>query len=147
VTSSAGYPLDKTYYQTIKGMVTPLDILEPGGTLIVASECSEGFGSREFRAAQERLVELGPERFLATLTAKTLADVDEWQTEMQLKPMRLGRIRLYTTGLDEEEKRITGVETIASLDDAVAESIVRHGDPAVAVIPEGPYVVPVYASA
>ena len=45
VTSSAGYPLDKTYYQTIKGMVTPLDILEPGGTLIIASECSEGFGS------------------------------------------------------------------------------------------------------
>ena len=42
VTSSAGYPLDKTYYQTIKGMVTPLDILEPGGTLIIASECSEG---------------------------------------------------------------------------------------------------------
>ena len=31
VTSSAGYPLDKTYYQTIKGMVTPMDILEPGG--------------------------------------------------------------------------------------------------------------------
>jgi len=27
VTSSAGYPLDKTYYQTIKGMVTPLAIL------------------------------------------------------------------------------------------------------------------------
>ena len=49
VTSSAGYPLDKTYYQTIKGMVTPLDILEPGGTLIIASECSEGFGSEEFR--------------------------------------------------------------------------------------------------
>ena len=23
VTSSAGYPLDKTYYQTVKGMVTP----------------------------------------------------------------------------------------------------------------------------
>ncbi len=86
VTSSAGYPLDKTYYQTVKGMVTPLDILEPGGTLIIASECSEGFGSEEFRDAQTRLVELGPERFLATISAKTLADVDEWQTEMQLKP-------------------------------------------------------------
>ena len=88
VTSSAGYPLDKTYYQTVKGMVTPLDILEPGGTLIIASECSEGFGSPEFREAQERLVDLGAERFLATLTAKSLADIDEWQTEMQLKPMR-----------------------------------------------------------
>ena len=35
VTSAAGYPLDKTYYQTVKRMVGPLDILEPGGTLAV----------------------------------------------------------------------------------------------------------------
>ncbi len=143
VTSSAGYPLDKTYYQTVKGMVTPLDILEPGGTLIIASECSEGFGSPEFRHAQAKLVELGPERFLATLTAKTLAEVDEWQTEMQLKSMRLGRVQLYTKGLDPEEQRITGVEIIESLDDAVAQSVRRSGDRAVAIIPEGPYVIPV----
>jgi len=31
VTSAAGFPLDKTFYQTVKGMVTPLDIVEPGG--------------------------------------------------------------------------------------------------------------------
>ena len=143
VTSSAGYPLDKTYYQTVKGMVTPLDILAPGGTLIIASQCSEGFGSDEFRAAQQRLVELGPERFLATLTAKSLAEIDEWQTEMQLKPMRKGRIQLYTTGLDAEMRALTGVELIASVDDAVRASIARTGDRGVAVIPEGPYVVPV----
>jgi nickel-dependent lactate racemase len=144
VTSSAGYPLDKTYYQTVKGMVTPLDILEPGGTLIVASQCSEGFGSAEFRDAQTRLVDLGPERFLATLTTKSLAEVDEWQTEMQLKPMRVGRIQLYTTGLDAEERRITGVEIIGSVEDAISDSMSRNGDAAVAVIPEGPYVVPLH---
>jgi nickel-dependent lactate racemase len=145
LTSSAGYPLDKTYYQTVKGMVTPLDILAPGGTLIIASQCSEGFGSEEFRAAQTRLVALGPERFLATLTAKSLADIDEWQTEMQLKAMRIGRVQLYTEGLDAEEQRITGVEMIGSVETAVAESIARHGDTAVAIIPEGPYVVPIHA--
>ncbi|QJP16056.1 nickel-dependent lactate racemase [Starkeya sp. ORNL1] len=144
VTSSAGYPLDKTYYQTVKGMVTPLDILEPGGTLIIASECSEGFGSEEFRDAQTRLVELGPERFLATISAKTLADVDEWQTEMQLKPMRVGKVVLYTTGLTDHERAITGVEISAGLDAAIADSLARHGDGAIAVIPEGPYVVPVH---
>src|SRR5271165_6993005 len=126
VTSSASYPLDKTYYQTIKGMVTPLAILEPGGTLIIASECSEGFGSPEFREAQTRLVSLGQERFLATLTAKTLAEVDEWQTEMQLKSLRVGRVQLYTTGLDAEERRITGVEIITNLDAAIADSIDQH---------------------
>ena len=146
VTSSAGYPLDKTYYQTVKGMVTPLDILSPGGTLIIASECSEGFGSEEFRRAQAKLVELGAARFLGTLTAKSLAEIDEWQTEMQLKPMRLGRVQLFTQGLDPEERRITGVEIVPSIDRAIAESVVRHDDMEVAVIPEGPYVVPVDAS-
>ena len=147
VTSSAGYPLDKTYYQTIKGMVTPLDILEPGGTLIMASECSEGFGSPEFRDAQRRLVDLGPERFLATLTAKSLAEVDEWQTEMQLKPMRLGRVELYTTGLDQADRDVTGVHLITNIDAAIADAMARGGDDAVAVIPEGPYVIPVHRAA
>jgi nickel-dependent lactate racemase len=142
VTSSAGYPLDKTYYQTIKGMVTPIDILQPGGTLIMVSECSEGFGSHEFRDAQARLVALGPERFLATLTAKSLAEIDEWQTEMQLKPMRVGRIELYTTGLTGDERRLTGVQMIDDIGRAIARSIKRSGDRRVAIIPEGPYVIP-----
>jgi nickel-dependent lactate racemase len=145
VTSSAGYPLDKTYYQTIKGMVTPLDILAPGGTLIMVSECSEGFGSPEFREAQARLVELGPEKFLATLTAKSLAEIDEWQTEMQLKPMRAGTVELYTTGLSGDDRRLTGVTMIDDIAKAIRRSIERSSDPNVAIIPEGPYVVPVYA--
>ncbi|UCG96076.1 MAG: nickel-dependent lactate racemase [Burkholderiales bacterium] len=143
LTSAAGHPLDKTYYQTVKGMVTPLDILAPGGTLIVASACSEGFGSREFRAAQARLKALGPDAFLQSLLAKRLADVDEWQTEMQLKPMRAGRVQLYTTGLDTEERELTGVETIDSVEAALAAAVDRAGDRSIAVLPEGPYVVPV----
>jgi lactate racemase len=142
VTSAGGYPLDETYYQTVKGMVTPLDILEPGGTLIIASECSEGFGSAEFRAAQARLVQVGPEAFLQGLQRKALADIDEWQTQMQLKPMNLGRVQLYTTGLDAEERRLTGVGAIESIEQAILESATRAGDGAVAIIPEGPYVVP-----
>ncbi len=143
VTSAAGWPLDKTYYQTVKAMVTPLDILAPGGTLIVASECSEGIGSAEFRASQERLLALGMDGFLDTLKAKSLAAIDEWQTEMQLKPMRLGRVALYATGLDADARRITGVEPIDDVSGAIEASIRRHGDPHVAFIPDGPYVVPV----
>ncbi len=145
LTSAAGHPLDKTYYQTVKGMVTPLDILEPGGTLIIASACSEGIGSGSFRAAQKKLVEIGPDAFLATLLGKALADVDEWQTEMQLKPMRLGRVQLYTTGLAAEDRSVTGVENVESLHDALAAALARGGDASLAVIPEGPYVVPVVA--
>ena len=146
VTSAAGYPLDKTYYQTVKGMVTPLDILQPGGTLIIASDCSEGVGSAEFRAAQQRLIELGPDAFLQTLIDKQLADVDEWQTEMQLKPMRVGNIALYSQGMSDADHALTGVERVHNLTSAIHDSIEQHDDPAVAVVPEGPYVVPFFSA-
>ena len=145
VTSAAGYPLDKTYYQTVKGMVGPLDILAPGGDLIIASACDEGMGSDEFVAAQRRLIELGPDRFLDSILAKPHADIDEWQTEMQLKPMRVGKIHLYTDGLDQADRALTGVQMTESVADAVRASVARSGDRRIAVVPEGPYVVPRYA--
>ena len=147
LTSAAGYPLDATYYQTVKGMVGPLQILAPGGDLIVASACSEGFGSPHFVDAQRRLVTQGPERFLAEIGAKSHAAIDEWQTEMQLRSMRAGTVHLFTEGLAPEERALTGVRTAESLAGAVMKSAARHGDSRIAVIPEGPYVVPVHRPA
>ena len=144
VTSAAGYPLDKTYYQTVKGMVGAMDILEPGGNLIIASACDEGMGSDEFVEAQKRLIALGPDRFLLEIQKKSRADIDEWQTEMQLKPMRIGTIHLYTDGLSDEELVLTGVNIVTSVEDAIAQSVQQFGDNRIAVIPEGPYVIPSY---
>jgi nickel-dependent lactate racemase len=144
LTSAAGYPLDQTYYQTVKGMVTPLDILEPGGTLIIASECAEGLGSHDYREAQKRLVSLGPDAFLQSLLAKSAADIDEWQTEMQLKPMRVGTVMLYSGKLPDTDNAVTGVTRIDDISAAIANSIAKTGDPVIGVIPEGPYVVPIY---
>lgn len=142
VTSAAGHPLDSTYYQTVKGMVAPLDILEPGGRLIVASACSEGIGSPEFADAQRRLVALGPQAFRDSLMAKPRADIDEWQSQMQLKPMGLGEVFLYSDGLSASDRALTGVHTAESPEAAIADSVAAAGDPHVAFIPEGPYVVP-----
>ena len=146
VTSAAGYPLDQTYYQTVKGMVTPMDILDDEATLIVASDCSEGLGSDAFRNAQRRLIDQGADRFLASLLDKRFADIDEWESEMQTKAQRAARVRMFSR-LNERDRPLTGIDLIDSVEDAVRESVVRTGDPAVAVIPEGPYVVPRYRAA
>ncbi|MBM85029.1 MAG: hypothetical protein CMM47_03280 [Rhodospirillaceae bacterium] len=146
VTSSAGYPLDQTYYQTVKGMVGPIDILEPGGNLIIVSDCAEGLGSPEFVDAQRRLVELGPDGFLEAISHKSHADIDEWQTQMQLKPMRVGSIHLYSKGLSKEDWLLTGVNKVTDLEACIRDIMTESGDPAIAVIPEGPYVVPIYRS-
>jgi lactate racemase len=147
VTSAAGYPLDRTYYQTVKGMVAPLDILADGADLFIASECSEGMGSRAYVEAQCRLGGLGADGFLSDIGRKRFADVDEWQTQMQLKSTRRARVHLYAPALAAEERALTGVEMVESLERAVEESVRTSGDRSVAVIPEGPYVVPVLMEA
>ncbi len=144
VTSAAGYPLDKTYYQTIKGMVGALGILQEGGTLIIASACSEGMGSIDYIKSQERLIALGPNKFLSEILGKSYAAIDEWQSEMLLKPLRMGRVCLYTDGLSDEEKSITGVEIIDSITETITQSVEQSNDTNIAIIPEGPYVVPRY---
>src|SRR5258708_6078612 len=147
VTSAAGYPLDKTYYQTVKGMVGPIDILEPGGNLVILSECSEGLGSDEYADAQRRLIALGADGFFADISRKQFADIDEWQTQMQLKPMKAGAVHLYAGGLGASDRALTGVNLIDSVEDTLQRCIEQSGDHALAVIPEGPYVVPYYQPA
>ncbi len=142
VTSAAGYPLDKTYYQTVKGMVGALGILAEGGDLIIVSECSEGMGSPEFVRSQQRLAAGGPRAFLDEIMKKSHAEIDQWQTQMQLNPPAIGNVYLFSEGLSPEQRSLTAVNLVDSVDEAIRQSLARHNDGAIAVIPEGPYVVP-----
>lgn len=147
VTSAAGYPLDKTYYQTVKGMVGPVQILAPGGQMIIASACDEGLGSHEYRASQTHLKSLGKQGFLDRIRKMPLADIDGWQTHMLLRTLAVGNVSLYSEGLRGSDRELTGVQMIESIEDAIAESIEKSGDPCIAVVPEGPYVIPTFKSA
>lgn len=49
ITTSAGYPLDLTYYQSIKGVTAASHIIKPGGRILLAAACEEGPGAPEFR--------------------------------------------------------------------------------------------------
>jgi nickel-dependent lactate racemase len=120
LTTSAGYPLDRTYYQTVKGMVGALGILEPGGTVVIASECSEGMGSAAFVEAQRLLRRLGPGGFMA----------------------EIGWVTLSGGAPRAAPRPDTCVEVVDSVAEAVAASARAQGDLEVAVIPEGPYVIP-----
>ncbi len=145
VTSAAGYPLDKTYYQTVKGMVAPIQILADGGRMIIASACEEGLGSHEYRQSQSYLVSLGRQGFLDRIRPMPLADIDAWQTHMLLRTLAVGNVSLYSEGLKGPERELTGVQMVESIEDSIAASISQSGDKSIAIIPEGPYVIPTHA--
>jgi hypothetical protein len=80
------------------------------------------------------------------LGSRDQALIDEWQTEMLLKALRVGTVKLYTTGLGKEGLKDVFVDPVPSVEAAVAGSVKAHGDPDIAVVPEGPYVIPLYSA-
>ena len=51
LTSSGGYPLDATFYQCVKGLVSCLPAVRKGGIIISIGSCSEGIGAASIRGS------------------------------------------------------------------------------------------------
>jgi nickel-dependent lactate racemase len=158
VTSCAGYPLDTTWYQAVKGLTGALPIVKRGGTIVLAASLSEGVGSPEF---QERIAEYDARRRFATswvavheskrdaplaATAEVPADtceMDEWQLVMLRKVLAHCKVKVVSDRPAVEVFEKCHVEPAASVEQAVADSLAEYGPAAtVAVIPKGPYVLP-----
>ncbi|NPV47879.1 MAG: nickel-dependent lactate racemase [Armatimonadetes bacterium] len=140
VTTSAGYPLDLTFYQGVKGMLAALPILKPGGTLIIAQENAEGIGGPEF--TELILGEPDLEHFMARAFRGEVCVIDQWQLQEMQKVTCRARVLNVSTGLPAEVQRDLFVEPFPTVEAAVTEALTHHGpDAQIAVIPEGPYVL------
>ncbi len=145
VTSSAGYPLDTTFYQSVKGLIGALPIVKEGGRIIIAASLSEGVGSAEFQQLFEENPSL--EVFMERILGKDYFGMDQWQLEELAKVLRKARVTYISDGLSAGRLSELFVETADSVEAAVAEALEEFGDEArIAVIPKGPYVLPVVAS-
>lgn len=140
VTSSAGYPLDTTFYQSVKGMVGAMSIVKPGGTIVLAAGMSEGVGSGPFQRLFDENASL--ESFLERITTTDYFVMDQWQLEELAKVRRKAKVKVVTDGLPADTLRRLFVEPAASVEQAVADSLAEYGpDARIAVIPKGPYVL------
>jgi nickel-dependent lactate racemase len=141
VTSSAGYPLDTTFYQAVKGLTGCLPIVKQGGTIIMAASLSEGLGSPEFQSALRDHPSL--EVFMERVLGKDYFVMDQWQVEELAKVRRKARVKIVSGGLPPDVLSSCFVEPAASVETALAGSLADYGPQAqVAVIPKGPYVLP-----
>ncbi len=140
VTTNGGYPLDQNFYQTVKGMVGALDILRPGGTIIIASECSKGLGSEAFRDQLWSMTDR--EEFIRTISRPGCFRVDQWGVETLVQVLRKADVKLYSTGLSPEDARRSHVEPVDNVEQAVEDAARKHGPGAsIAVVPSGPFIL------
>lgn len=140
VTSSAGYPLDTTFYQSVKGMVGALPILKDGGTIVIAASLSEGIGSPHFQQLFDENATL--EGFMERIVGTDYFVMDQWQLEELAKVRRKAKVKMVSNGLPAATLNRLFVESAPSVEAAVADALQEYGPGAkVAVIPKGPYVL------
>lgn len=140
VTSCAGYPLDTTFYQAVKGLTGALPVVKQGGSIIMAASMSEGIGSPEF----QQLFQDNPslDVFVARILGKDYFVMDQWQLEELAKVRRKARVKIVSDGLPPETIQGLFVESASSVEAAVADSLAEYGPAAtMVVIPKGPYVL------
>jgi hypothetical protein len=74
--------------------------------------------------------------------------MDEWQLLMLSKVLDRCKVKVYSDGISADILMRCAVEPVRSVEQAVAESLAEYGPEArVAVIPKGPYVLPVVRQA
>lgn len=153
ITSAGGYPLDATFYQSVKGFVSPLAALKPGGTIVAFAGCREGIGSREYTQTMRQYSGRWRD-FLNEIAATDRVVKDQWQFQMHCRTLaKVGQenLHFFTPGLPADVLATLSVTPHPVSEDelpARLQEFVNHllkGGKTVAVLPEGPYCAPVEA--
>ena len=142
VTTNGGWPLDATYYQCQKGLLTGVPILKRGGTFLFAAACEDGLGQQEFTDQCMKYPTL--DVFMREITAAGAGVTkDQWGLECLAKAARHAEIMFWSDRLAWKLQERMFVTPVHSLEDGLERAFQKHGRQArVAVMPHGPYVLP-----
>lgn len=141
ITSNSGYPLDQNLYQAVKGMSAAHKIVKEGGTIICASECSDGIPNHGNYAEILQLRKT-PHEILAMINDGSFQKFDQWQVQKQAVIQVWADVYLYSSLADEDvEKAMLKIShDIGSTLEHLKE---KYGaNMTVAVLPLGPLTIP-----
>src|ERR1019366_5639285 len=139
ITTSAGYPLDLTFYQALKGVTAASHIVKPGGKILLLASCQEGVGGPEFaRMVNEGLSD---HDFMKKIENAPVT-VDQWQLEKLALVTARTEVLYYVPGLPAEYYPALWGRACTSAEEGLRElTATLERRARIAVIPEGPYVL------
>lgn len=141
ITTNSGYPLDQNLYQTVKGMSAAAQIVKQGGSIISASECSDGVPNHG-NYAKILQMRSTPQELLDMINDPSFLMFDQWQVQVQAMIQLKAECYLYSS-LDDDTVRRAMFTPIHSIEDTLYELLKKYGPNAtVAVLPLGPLTIP-----
>jgi len=145
LTTNSGYPLDQNLYQTVKGISAAAQVVRPGGSIVVASECSDGLPDHGQYKDLLRQAD-GPASFLERLAAPGFSAHDQWQVQVQALIQQKARVLVHASGLTQAQLRDAWFEPADDPAACAASLLAASGpDARLAVLPQGPQTIPYLA--
>lgn len=149
ITNGGGFPLDQTFYQTVKAMCTAMPALNEHSTLLVLSDCAEQLGSNAYT---DLMLRWGRDwrGFLAHIAShRDKTELDQWEFQMHCRALeRIGVEKLWfvSDGLKPDVQQQIAVNAILDTGHAqkraqraIDQFVAAHPHPSIAAIPAGPY--------
>jgi lactate racemase len=137
ITSSAGFPLDLTFYQSVKALTAAQHLIKKGGRILVVAECAEGVGSSEFATSLKNIQSF--EAYLDEI-ARPPVQIDQWQVEKLAFAALRSELFFYTPGVQAEDLGILKNRYFPILKDALTAATANLSPGAkILLVPEGPY--------
>ncbi|MEC8840083.1 MAG: nickel-dependent lactate racemase [Candidatus Poribacteria bacterium] len=138
IVSCAGYPLDATFYQAIKGVLSAIEVVKEGGMVILVAECQEGIGSGPFTDLILKTKNL--EQFVRNTYNPKNFVIDQWQLEELAKAIRKANVYFYSDKIPYEQQQKLFVNPLKSPNEGVEIALKKYGkDAKIVAIPDGPY--------
>jgi nickel-dependent lactate racemase len=146
VTSNSGYPLDQNLYQAVKGISAAAMVVRPGGLIVIAAECRDGYPEHgRFRSALETAE--SPGAILRDIEGRARPELDQWQVQVLARILSQARIAVHSGGLSAAQLEAVHLAAAVDVSATVAAECLsveqRTGRQArVCVLPEGPQTIP-----
>ncbi|MDD3180526.1 MAG: nickel-dependent lactate racemase [Opitutaceae bacterium] len=141
VTTNSGAPLDRNLYQTVKGMSAAAQIVKPGGLILCASRCGDGFP--EHGNFKRMIFEHhSAAAMLETICTPGYHEFDQWQVQLFALILRKARVSLLSE-LPDSDVRKAHLRPVKNIRVAIDEELAKLGqNTPIAVLPDGALTVP-----
>jgi len=137
VTTNGGYPLDRNFYQCVKGIAVPEEVVHGKSRIIMAGECSDGIAHQDFL---ELLHAGSPSEIYKKIRSSSTPFRDQWQVQILCRILLQNPVWLVTRRELSSEVESAHLHYASTIEEALESAKLTQGE-RLLVVPEGPAMI------
>jgi nickel-dependent lactate racemase len=137
LTTNGGYPLDRNFYQCVKGIAVPEEVVQKTSRIIMVGECSDGVAHQRFL----ELMQSGtPSEIYRRIRSSDVPVCDQWQVQILCRILEHNPVWFVTRNELKSEIESANMQYASTVEEALSAAKLTEGE-LVLTVPEGPALI------